>query len=243
MNIALIPARSGSKGIPRKNIKLLGSFPLIAYSIAAARLCKEIGWVVVSTESQEIAETAQYYGASIPFMRPEELALDTSTALDYMKHAIGWLYNNNYKVELIIQLLPTTPLRDPDILSTAIKGFDRGYTSLRSAHELAEPPQKMMQVEYGCFTGFFPDDHRPEYFNLPRQTFPKAYHPNGYIEIIRPGIVSNCDVLFGSMIMPFITPYTIEVDQPEDFEYLEYLIEKRGHPLLDYLKSGIWKLK
>ena len=243
MNIALIPARIGSKGVSKKNIRLLGGYPLIAYSIAAAKLCKDIDQVLVSTESSEIAKIAKFYGALVPFMRPVELSQDSSTALDYMSHAVNWFYHNSYKFEMIIQLLPTTPLRDPFVLSDAIRIFQAHYKadSLRSAHELAEPPQKMMRIEAGYFTGFFPEYKNREYYNLPRQTFPKAYHPNGYIEIVRPEIV-NEGTLFGTIVMPFITPHVVEIDQSEDFEYLEYLIEKNGHPLLDYLKSDMWKL-
>ena len=237
MNIALIPARIGSKGVPKKNIKLLGGHPLIAYSIAAAQLCSGIDRVIVSTDSEEIAEVAGDYSAEVPFLRPKELSLDTSTAFDYMEHFVNWLYDSNYKVDLIIHLLPTTPLRDPDVLSNAIKGFDMSCTSMRSAHELAEPPQKMMQIIDSRFTGFFPEDDRPEYWNLPRQTFPKAYHPNGYIDIIRLEVVRDSHTLFGRAVMPFITPRVCEIDQPEDFEYLEYIMDKAEvcHPLLEYL--------
>ena len=101
----------------------------------------------------------------------------------------------------------------------------------------------MMRIgKDGSLTGFFPFDPRPEYFNLPRQTFPKAYHPDGYVDIFRPDIVES-GVLFGDRIMPFITKHVIEVDRPEDFEYLEYIIKSKGHPLLSYLDSNFGRYK
>lgn len=240
MNIALVPARSGSKGVPKKNIKLLGGFPLIAYSILAAKQCKNIDKVIVSTNSEIISKIASYYGAEVPFRRPEVFASDTATGYDVIKHFCDWyLETNGVLPDLITQLLPTTPLRDYKVIDHAIDiMLKQDVTSLRSAHKLPEPPQKMMQIIDGYFAGFFPDNLRPEYWNLPRQTFPIAYHPNGYVEIIRPGIIySSIHSMFGDYIYPLITPYLTEIDFPEDFEYLEYIIRTKGHKLHKLLQE------
>ena len=90
MILTIISARGGSKSIPKKNIVNLGGFPLIAYSIAAAKLSKKINRVIVDTDSEEIAGIAKKFGAEIPYLRPKEFATDTSTDLDFMNHAIGW---------------------------------------------------------------------------------------------------------------------------------------------------------
>jgi CMP-N-acetylneuraminic acid synthetase len=91
--------------------------------------------------------------------------------------------------------------------------------------------------ENGFFKGFFPNDKRKEYYNLPRQVFSKAYHPNGYVDIVRPGAVERTGVLYGQYIRAFITPFTVEVDTPEDLEYLEYWIKKDGNVVHEYLKE------
>jgi CMP-N,N'-diacetyllegionaminic acid synthase len=239
--VAIIPARGGSKGVPKKNIKPLGGYPLIAFSIAAAKICPEIQRLVVSTDSPEIADIARSYGAEIPFLRPPEFARDSSPNIDVIRHALDWFKDNEGgEPDLLVQLLPTTPLRDPVLIGSAIRRIQgKPYaTSLRSVHELAEPPQKMMKIQGDFLVGFFPEDPRPEYFNLPRQTFPLAYHPNGYVEIISTSSVRTGKGLFGSKILAFVTPVTAEVDSPEDFEYLMYIIEKKGHPIHGYLKAN-----
>ena len=238
--IAIIPARGGSKGVPKKNIKRLGGYPLIAYSIIAARLCPEISRAIVSTDSLEIAELAKSYGAEVPFLRPAELAQDTSTNLEFIQHALEWFQKEEgSEPELLIQLLPTTPLREVQLLSTSIQLIQSHpeATSLRAVHQLPEPPQKMMRIEDGFLTGFFPDDPRPEYYNLPRQTFPPAYQPNGVVEIIRSNFVKKGTGLFGTKALALITPFTVEVDHTEQFQYLEYFIDQQGHPLYEYLKT------
>ncbi|WP_321504075.1 acylneuraminate cytidylyltransferase family protein [uncultured Methanoregula sp.] len=242
LTYAVIPARGGSKGVPRKNIKLLKGFPLIAYSIAAAKLSKLTDRVIVSTESSEIAEIAQHYGAEVPFLRPAEYAQDRSPDIDFIRHAIDWFAKNETTAqpELFVHLRPTTPLRDPALIDEAIGKIVKNddATALRSAHELAEPPQKMFAIENGYLAGFFPGDPRPEYYNLPRQVFPKAYHPNGYVDIIRTGYVTRTNTLHGPRMIGFVTPYTIEIDNPDDFSHLEYTLEKQSHPLYEYLTQN-----
>src|SRR3989338_8383279 len=144
--IALIPARGGSKSIPKKNIIDVGDFPLIAYSIAAAKMSKHISRIIVSTDSPEIAEVAKRYGAEVPFMRPAEYATDTAIDLDVVKHALGWLQEHeNYEPEYVVFLRPTTPLRDPTMIDKAIESIlsHSEATSLRSGHEIRESPYKL----------------------------------------------------------------------------------------------------
>ena len=240
-SFAIIPARGGSKGVPGKNIMLLGGYPLIAFSIVAAKLCSDIERVIVSTDSPEIADIAKSYGAEVPFLRPPELAQDTSPDVDFIRHALDGLQSHEgSQPDFLVQLRPTTPLRDPALINSAIRTIKSNAeaTSLRSAHELPEPVQKMMGIRDGFLVGLSPDDPRPEYYNLPRQAFPASYHPNGYVDIIRTDFVRRSNSLHGHRILAFITPAAVEVDRPEDFEYLEYLIEKGSHPLHKYLKAN-----
>ena len=122
--LAIIPARGGSKGIPRKNIKFLDGKPLIAYTIEAALQAKSVNKVIVSTEDQEIAEIAKKYGAEIPFMRPKKFATDTSSAPDVYIYTIRQLEKIlNKKIEAFIALLPTSPLRTGRDIDRAVKIF------------------------------------------------------------------------------------------------------------------------
>lgn len=237
---ALIPARSGSKGVPKKNIRSLGGHPLIAYSIVAAKLSSKIERIILSTDSSEIAEMARSYGAEVPFLRPIELAQDHSSDLDFVRHALNWFEDHEGDLpDFLLHLRPTTPLRDPEVIDSAIEALKSNptATSLRSAHEVSEPPQKMMGIQDGYLVGLFPGEPRPEYHNLPRQAFPPAYHPNGYVDILKTHFVKKGDSLHGSKILAFATPHTIEVDRLEDLERLEYVLEKQSHLLLDYLES------
>lgn len=241
LNYAIIPARGGSKGVPKKNIKLLKGFPLIAYSIAAAKLSKRIDRVIVSTESSEIAAIAEEYGAEVPFLRPVEFAQDQSSDIDFIRHAIDYFAEQETdQPELLVHLRPTTPLRDPALIDKAINDIENNdeATALRSVHELQEPPQKMFGIEQGYLIGFFPHETRPEYYNLPRQAFPKAYHPNGYVDVIRTRYVKKNNALHGPRMIGFVTPFTIEIDNPDDFSFLEYILAKGTQPLYEYLTQN-----
>lgn len=239
--IAIIPARGGSKGVPKKNIALLGGYPLIAYSIVAAKLSSQIERVIVSTDSKEIAEIALKFGAEVPFLRPSEFAQDHSTDAEFFLHAIAWLREHEGVVaEMMVFLRPTTPFRNPADIDRAISYLQQhpDASALKSLHELAEPPHKMFQLNsQGYLEGFFPDDPRPEYYNLPRQIFPKAYKPNGAVDIIKPAEFLRTQLLYGPKILGFVTPLILEVDTPDDFDRLGYVLNKEGHILYQYLKE------
>ena len=227
--------------MPKKNTRLVGGHPLIAYSIAAAKLCPAIDRVVVSTDCSEIASVAASYGAEVPFLRPTRLARDSSPDIDFVRHALDWFQSKEgSRPDLLVHLRPTTPLRDPDLMQSAIESIrlNNKATSLRSVHELPEPPQKMMGIENGYLRGLFPGDPRAEYYNLPRQAFPAAYHPNGYADILRSEFVMRQESLHGPFILAFVTPPAVEIDTPEDFAYLDYVVERKGHSLERYWKAG-----
>ena len=119
--LALIPARAGSKGIPRKNIRPFAGHPLIAYSIAAGRQANSVTRVIVTTDDEEIAEVARTYGAEVPFLRPVELAGDRTLDLPVFQHALNWLaQNEGYHPQAVVQLRPTTPIRPPDLVDRSV---------------------------------------------------------------------------------------------------------------------------
>ncbi|MEP4740491.1 acylneuraminate cytidylyltransferase family protein [Saccharospirillum sp.] len=120
--LAIIPARGGSKGIPNKNIKLIGGKPLIAWSIEQALASSFVDRVVVTTDSEEISIIAKDYGAEVPFIRPSSLALDTSTTESAMLHCLEWLEEfDNYQPDATVLLQPTSPVRSKNSIDNAIE--------------------------------------------------------------------------------------------------------------------------
>lgn len=234
--LAIIPARGGSKGVPGKNIRPLGGHPLLAWSIAAARLCRNIDRVLVSTDAPEVREAALAYGAEAPFLRPARYARDTSPDSEFMVHCLDWLREHEDTVpELLVHLRPTTPLREPRLVDEAIAALRDApdKSSLRSAHEASESPAKWFSLrDDGCFTGLLGD----AWLDLPRQRCPKAYVPNGYVDVLRCERILSKDGLYGPAMLGFVTPCVSEVDTLDDLAYLEYEIGK-GHPLLLTLQS------
>ena len=227
--IAVIPARSGSKGVPDKNIRNLAGKPLIAYSITAAKNAGLIDRIIVSTDSEKYAYFAREYGAEVPFIRPNKYSKDDSTDYDFVKHLLDWLADNEGSTpDYIIHLRPTTPLRDSSVLDNAIEKFMNNVeaTSLRSAHEMSETAYKQFELEDKYFkticTGSFDLDDA----NNSRQSFPKTYFPNGYIDILRTSYILENHLLHGNRVMGYITDFAIEVDTIDDFKFLEWKINK-----------------
>ena len=240
--VAIIPARSGSKGVPGKNINLLGGHPLIAFSIVAAKMTPGIDRVIVSTDSAEYAAIANKYGAETPFLRPAEISGDKSTDMDLFLHLLKWLSENEKTVpEFLMHLRPTTPLRDPNIMQNAIELFltKQEASSLRSGHLAPESPFKwFLKDELGYFKGLR-EDLTPEKVNLPRQSFPAVYMPDGYVDIIRSSCILNEGSLHGNNMLVFESPYCVEVDTKDDFNYLEFQLEKESSPLVSFLNSFV----
>jgi len=238
--LALIPARAGSKGVPQKNIRPLAGYPLIAYSIVAARLCQQIERVIVSTDSSEIAEIATSFGAEAPFLRPAELAKDTSLDIEFVLHALDWLKNYEKTIpEYLVHLRPTTPFREPKIIDEGIELLINHpeATSLRSGHKAAESPFKwFFRNEAGYFHSIS-TEYSMEDMNRPRQAFPDVFIPNGYVDVLKSSCIQETKSMHGKKILGFISPRCHEVDTLEDLDYLEFEISKKGNGLLDYLKK------
>ena len=232
--IAVIPARFGSKGVPGKNIKELAGKPLIAYSILAGIKSKLIDRVIVSTDSDEYASISKDYGAEVPFIRPNEYSDDNSTDYDFVKHLLDWLaeYEGNTP-DYIVHLRPTTPFRDPKVLDNAIKKFinNTEVTSLRSAHEMPETAYKQFELEGKYFKTICTGSFELDDANNSRQSFPKTYTPNGYVDILKTSYILGKNLLHGNRVLGFITDFTVEVDSIEDFEFLEWQINKKNNLL------------
>ena len=240
MVYSIIPARSGSKGVPGKNIRLLGGYPLIAYSIAASKMSRSIQRTIVSTDTEEIAKIARSFGAQVPFLRPAEYAADRSLDIDFVLHALKWLKENNEEPpDYLVNLRPTTPLRDPQLIDRAVEDFKRTPTadSMRSGHPAAESPMKWFKLEdsiyFKNYAGLSIEDA-----DRPRQEFPTAYIPDGYVDIYRSEFVLKEGRLYGDTLKAFISPVCTEVDREDDFDYLEFQLEKSHSTVLEYLNKN-----
>lgn len=247
MNImAIIPARGGSKGVPGKNITFLGGYPLIAYSVIAAKMSKNISRVIVSTDSKEIASVAEKYGAEVPFFRPAELAGDKSQDIEFVLHAINWFKQHEEKApDYLVHLRPTTPLRDPVVIDQAITEIisNSNATSLRSGHPAAESPFKwFLRNDKGYFTGILPE-YSNEKINAPRQSFLDVYIPDGYIDVLKTSFITASGQMYGNNMIGFVSPVCVEVDSVKDFEFLEFELQNNNNPVLEYLKTNFLKEK
>lgn len=238
---AIIPARSGSKGVKNKNIRCVKGYPLLAYTIAAAALTPEVSRIIVSTDSEYYAKIARYYGAETPFLRPAEYAADNSPDIQFMEHAIGWLSENEGKLpEFFMHLRPTSPLREVRILSDAAKKMlaDPEATSLRSAHPQVFPPYKMFCLkEDGYYRSFDPALTIDE-ANNPRQGFDRVYVPDGYVDLLRTEFVENKHLMHGDRVIGFVLEEAVDIDAKKDLEYVEYYLDRNETELLRYLREN-----
>ena len=238
---AIIPARGGSKGVPRKNISLLGGYPLVAYAIAAAKLTPSIERIIVSTDDDEVAAIARKFGAEVPFLRPAELAQDGSRDIGFMLHAIQWLREHEGSVpDYFVELRPTTPLRHPEDIEKAIGLIQKHpeATSLISSHEIRESPHKLFRKKDDYFEGLFPHDPRPEYWSLPRQEFPPIYQPDGYVDILKTAYMEGHNRLQGDMMLAFESPDTGEVDKAEDLKFIQFKLETEQWEVYEWLTKN-----
>ena len=229
--LALIPARGGSKGIPRKNIRSFAGYPLIAWSIAAGLQAHTVNRVIVSTDDDEIAAVAREYGAETPFMRPHELAQDLTNDLPVFEHALKWLEDiESYKPDIVIQLRPTSPIRSKDCVDGAIKILMENPEAdcVRGVVPAGQNPYKMWH-----FNGY-DKAMRPllevkgisEPYNAPRQILPSVYWQTGHIEAIRTATITRKHSLTGSTVYPLVIDprYTVDIDTSADWAKYEALV-------------------
>jgi YrbI family 3-deoxy-D-manno-octulosonate 8-phosphate phosphatase len=233
--LALIPARGGSKGIPRKNIKDFAGYPLIAWSIAAGLQAHTVNRVIVSTDDEEIAAVSRAWGAETPFMRPAELAQDRTTDLPVFEHALKWLEDiEGYKPDIVIQLRPTSPIRPKDCVDSAVKILMEHADAdcVRGVVTAGQNPYKMWR-----FNGYdkpmnplLEVEGIAEPYNAPRQILPPTYWQTGHIDAIRTSTISRKHSLTGSTIYPLVIDprYTVDIDTPADWAKYESLVYHGG---------------
>ena len=224
--IAIIPARSGSKSLKNKNIKKLAKKPLLAWSIETCLKSKLISKIFLSTDSKNYAKIAKGFGPIEILLRPKIISGDLSTDYQMIMHAIK---NIKYDYDYIAHIRPTTPIRKIKDIDLAIKKFvNSKYTSLRSVHEMSETSYKTMEINNKGFLKSLKNlNFSIDELNKPRQKFNKTYVPNGVIDIYNKNFVIKNKILFGDNVKAFKTSYAPEIDNEEDFNYIEYLCKKK----------------
>ena len=238
--LAIIPARGGSKSIPRKNIRDLAGHPLIAYSIAAGLAAGTVTRLVVSTDDEEIAGVARRYGAEVPFLRPAEYSQDNTTDLPVFRHALKWLQEKEtYRPEIVVQLRPTSPFR-------RVRHIDQAVNLLLE-HPLADAartvcipfqnPFKMWRI---APDGFMQPLGRElgvqdEPYNQPRQVLPEVFWQTGYVDACRADTILEKHSMTGERILPVVINQSewIDIDSPDDWLRAERLLENGDISLED----------
>jgi len=230
--LTIIPARSGSKGIPNKNIRKLNDKPLLAWSIEQAQQTEYYKnmKIIVSTDSEKYKEIALKWGAEVPFLRPKELSKYLSTDYEFINHALNWLKENKkYTPDIILQLRPTSPYRKIEDINKCLKIFIENindFDSLRTVVPFEKSPYKMYTVDGTYLKPLFNQVNSiKEPFNQCRQKLPQAYLHNGYIDIYKTSVIKN-GILSGKKIYPYIMSKndTIDIDTEEDWKKAELFL-------------------
>ncbi len=225
--LALIPARGGSKGVPRKNIREMAGIPLIAWTINEAKKSKYADKLVVSTDDQEIIRIANQYGAETPFLRPTELATDSAKGIDVVIHAMEWHQAHGEKFDFLLLLQPTSPLRTVDDIDQAIEFlFKNKAMSVVSVCETDHHPWHCNSLpESLCMKDFYSVNLK----NKNRQEFPKFYRMNGALYFAECEYIKKNRHFIGDETYAFIMPKrsSLDIDDEIDFRLAELLLEEK----------------
>jgi CMP-N-acetylneuraminic acid synthetase len=229
--VGLIPARGGSKGVPKKNIRLLGHKPLILWTIEETQKSKRINRLILSTESQEIADIAISADIEIPFLRPANLADDDTPMIEVIRHCINHLNKDtSYKTDAIVLLQPTAPFRKASEIDKAVDlFFEKRASSVVSVSKVPGHYNPEWQLVIS------PSDHLVTYshkelktLKARRQDLSDTYYRNGEIYVVDPKNITEDNNLYGNRVFPILTPGLINIDSIDDFHFAEFLMSTRG---------------
>ena len=224
--VATICARGGSKGVPKKNIRLLCGKPLITHTIEVAKKCKLINRIIVSTDDHEIAEIAREAGAEVPFLRPKELALDNTAKLPVIKHAIQFLESQEgYRADIVVDLDPTSPLRTEKDIEACIRmvmaGEADNVTSVTEARK--NPYFNMVEI----IDGKVQLVKQLDYPVTRRQEAPEVYDLNASIYVWKRDTLMDNDIIYLQKTGIYLMPrWAIDIDDETDFELVEFMLKK-----------------
>lgn len=225
--LAIVPARGNSKSIPMKNIKEFAGFPMLAFSIAAAKQSRHVTRVIVSTDNQEIAQVAREYGAEVPFMRPDDLAQDDTLDYPVIEHTLLWLAEQeDYHPDFVIQLRPTSPIRPRSMVDDAVVLMlaHPEADCVRGVVPSAQNPYKMWFIDaQGRMKPILQVEGVREPYNAPRQDLPDTFWQTGHIDVIRAEMILKKKSLTGDVIFPLMVDprYSVDIDTLLDWERAE----------------------
>lgn len=220
--LAIIPARGGSKRILRKNLVSFAGKPLIVHTIEAALKSERLARVIVSTEDPEIVETAQKYGAEVPFLRPDELARDQSPLWAVIDHVLVNLEKESANIDAVVLLQPTAPFRTGKHIDEAIDLFETSSADTVTAVCFADKhPFYAWTLSDGELTPFFSIKHQ----TMPRQELPPAFFENGSIYVIDKAILNSGNI-YGEKVVPYQMARTdsVDIDMPEDLLWAKFIM-------------------
>jgi N-acylneuraminate cytidylyltransferase len=234
--LAIVPARGGSKSIPRKNIRPLLGQPLIAWIIGAAKRSRRLTRLIVSTDDPEIAGVARGHGAEVPFLRPAEIAQDLSTDVEFLLQALDWLdAHESYVPEIVLRLPPTSPLTTAAHIDEGIRTLleTPGADAVRPIVEVTTHPYKMWTIaeEGRWLTPFLPKEvtgvETPH--DRPRQLFPPVYRQTGAMDVMWRRTVRDLRSTSGRRLAYFfMAPEdSVNIDQESDFAIAECFLRRR----------------
>jgi N-acylneuraminate cytidylyltransferase/CMP-N,N'-diacetyllegionaminic acid synthase len=226
--VAVIPARGGSKSVPGKNIKKLAGKPLIAHTIEDALKAKTLNRVIVSTNDEKIAKISKQYGAEVPFKRPAYLATDTAHTPPVIKHAVKYLEEKEgSKVDVVVTLQPTSPLRKPEDIDAAVNKLIRTNADcVVTICEVEYPPFWMKILQGDKIIPFVKT--KIDYHLLERQQLPKVYKLNGAVFVTKRDILMKKNKLIGGDVraIKMDTKRSLDINSLMDFMLAENLMKK-----------------
>lgn len=225
--VAVIPARGGSIGITRKNLRECYGKPLIYWSIRAAEESRYVSRIIVSTDDEEIADVAKSCGAEVPFMRPAELATSTATGPDVWRHALMWLGEQNQPADESVYLQPTTPVRTSRDIDNALDLLhEKQSDSIVSVCECEHHPYYTNVLpEDFCMRNFVKDEIK----NTNRQELPVHYRLNGAVYAANVEFFCQSKYIIGDNTYAYVMPKesSVDIDEEIDFVIAEALLRKR----------------
>ena len=232
--LGLIIARGGSKGIPGKNIKEFCGKPLLAWTIEEAKKTKHITRVLLSTDDETIAKVGKEWGADVPFMRPKELAEDSTPDLPVFQHALNWLKEHEGKLpDLVVHLRINSPLRTAEDIDKGVVLMmaNMDVDAVRAVTKAPLHPLKSYKLEGNKLGPFVPESvyNIKEPYNLPWQSLPKAYTTGGYLTVIKPSTILEKHSMSGDNFLGYEvdSKNVVDIDTLEQFELARMRMEKR----------------
>jgi N-acylneuraminate cytidylyltransferase len=221
----IIPARGGSKGVPRKNVKPLGGKPLIQYTIEVARKLTEDKNICVSTDDEEIKLLVEGLGLHVPFIRPAELATDSAGTHGVLLHALEFYQLNGYKYERLVLLQPTSPFRESWQVKQALDSWEEGLEMIVSVKKTKSNPYYLLFEENA--DGYLTKSKEGNF--VTRQECPIVYELNGAIYIIDVGSLLTSPISAFTRIKKFLMDetYSLDIDTPMDWIFAEFLLSQK----------------